>query len=837
MWWWLHSALAGDVGLYREALRLVEGQYRWPERIDHGAMFEAAAERLEARFEPLLVDATPRSARVRGIAGERQVRFETDLAAALAELEDVAREGAGELDSSVDIRAELLNGAFSTLDRYTTVLVGGALERFDERLSGTLTGIGVTLKRADGALVLTEVYPGTPAERAGLLVGDVVTRVDGFSTAGMVPKDAAQHIRGPEGSWLKIEVVRGGETLNFDVERAEVNIPNVQGRAGPGDIGVVRIDHFSERTVANLERVLGELRAQGLLDRGLILDLRGNSGGSLRQSAGAADAFVDAGRIVTTQARGGGAVPGLLRHIDATPRSGAPTPPIVVLIDHETASGAEILAGALVQLGRALVVGETSFGKGTVQTLHSLEADRLKLKMTAAEYVLANDVPVNEIGVVPDVALYPVQLGENPFWYADATRIRERLSADTPLLFYGDAGGDDPDDEVLRFAAALLSSGSSQDRGVALAGVDTLMPTLQTLQASRLSDGLRRLSLDWRAAPEAPGPADLAVRLEAGANPRAGEPGELRISVENRGGPLSRAALRLRSVNPDLDDRVVPIGRLEIGERRTLSLPMTPFAGSGGRTDRLVAVLECDRCEPSPVLDDVVTVESGPMPGLSATARWADGAVVVELKNTGSLTLTGLRARIPFAELTGVEFVPITDRAAVLAPGSVLEVRQPLLLGSGHPGTLPLELDVSADGVGRLASWPLDVPTSGVVQRLDAPVIVVSVPSTRLRPGTTTLSVTVKDADALDHIVVLAGGGRVDRRRWDAQVDWEEDKLLYRPSGGKVSRFSVVVPVGTGSNRVVILAEDKSGIRSRREVYLYGEGAADSEDGVAFANP
>lgn len=837
MWWWLHCALAGDVGLYREALRLVEGQYRWPERIDHGQMFEAAALRLEDRVEPLLVEATPQSAQVRGLAGERRVTFGGDLATALAELEDVAREGSGELDADLDLRAELLNGAFSTLDRYTTVLVGGALERFDERLSGTLTGIGITLKRAEGALVLTEVYPDTPAERVGLRVGDVLLRVDGFSTAGMVPRDAAAHIRGPEGSRLNIEVMRGAESLLFDVERAEVNIPNVVGRAGPNGIGVIHIDHFSERTVANLDRVLAELRGQGLLDRGLVLDLRGNSGGSLRQSARAADTFVDAGRIVTTEVRSGGEVPGLLKFIDAHPHSGAPLPPVVVLIDHETASGAEILAGALMQLDRALVIGETSFGKGTVQTLHALEADRLKLKMTAAEYVLANDVHVNEVGVVPDVALYPVKLGENPFWYADATRIRERLPAGTPLLFYADAGGDDPDDEVLRFAASLLAAGSSTDREAALAGAQALMPTLTALQASRLTDALRRASLDWHGGEGQPESTNVSVKLEPGPTPRAGERFELRFAIDNRGAPLSRAALRLRSVNPDLDDRVVPIGRLEAGEHRVVSLPFRPSSGTTARADRLVGVLECQGCEPAAALDDVLTVEGGESPQLGAVARWEDGAVVLELRNTGTMTLTDVRARIPFVEIPGVEFAAVADHGAVLVPGGVLEVKQPLTLGTGHPGTLSLAVEVGAEGFNRLVSWPLELPTSGAPQRLEAPAITVAATATRVRPGTATLSVAVKDADGLDHIVVLAGSGRVDRRRWESNVDWKEKKLLYRPGRGKVNRFSVVVPVEAGSNRVVILAEDKSGLRSREEVYLFGEGAAVVDDGVAFASP
>ncbi len=836
MWWWLHCALAGDAGLYQEALRLIEAQYRWPERIDHAQMFQAAALRLEERVEPLLIDTLGTVVTIRGLEGETTVSFEGDLPAALAALEDAARAGAGTLDEGVDLRAELLNGAFSTLDRYTTVLVGGALERFDERLSGTLTGIGVTLRRAEGALVLTEVYPDTPAERAGLRVGDIIVRVDGISTAGMVPKDATAHIRGPEGSKVTIEVLRINDVLVFEVERAEVNIPNVTGRAGPHGIGVVHIDHFSERTVTNLERVLADLRGNGLLDRGLVLDLRGNSGGSLRQSARAADTFVQRGRIVTTEVRSGGEVPGLVKLIDAQPHAGEPLPPVVVLVDHDTASGAEILAGALMQLGRALVVGETSFGKGTVQTLHALEADRLKLKLTAAEYVLANDVQVNEVGVIPDVALYPVNLGELPFWYPDASRIRERLAAETPLLFYPERGSDDPAvDDVLSFAASLLSAGSSVDRATALSSAAALMPTLTALQAARLSEGLRSQSVDWRAASGTPAVPDVGVEMGPQPTARAGERAELSFTVVNRGGDLYRAALRLRSVNPDLDDRVAPLGKLAAGERRVATLAYTPAATSAHRADRIVVVLECDGCESAPALDKMIAVEGGEQPDLDAVARFEDGVVIVTLRNRGHLTLTDVQARLPFAELTGVEFAPVAERPAVLAAGSTLELKQPLTLGIGHPGTLALSLEVRARGFGRFAEWPLQVPTSGSPVRLDAPVVTATAPQLQQRPGTATVTVQLNDPDGLDHVVIWAGTGRVDRRRWEASVDWTDNKLLYRATSAKRLRFSVAVPVLVGTNRVVIIAEDQKGLRTRQELYIFGEGSAPGDDGVAFA--
>lgn len=833
MWVWAATAFAGDLGLYTAACRLVDEHYLWPERIDHEAMFLAAADRLEDRIEPVLVTTGQGQARIEVGARRWVVNWREDLPTALSELEDAVRASGVELDEDFDLRAELLKGALSKLDRHTVVLVGEGLERFDERLSGTLSGIGVTLGLDGGALTVMEVYPNSPAERAGIRVGDRFVRVDGLATDGMTPADATSHLRGHVGSAVTVEVARGAERLSLELVRAEITIPNVVASAGPRGVGVVTIDHFSEQTVPNLDRALGQLREQGLLSVGLIIDLRGNSGGSLVQSARSADTFVDEGRIVSTNGRGGEHVPGLLRSMDAHLDAHESLPPIIVLVDHDTASGAEILSGALGQLGRAALLGETTFGKGTVQTLWSL-GDGIKLKLTVAEYTVGDEVHVHEVGIVPDLALYPVQVKGGQLWYPDAARLRSRLGVDTPLLYYPDLGKQAVRDDTLDLAAAILSAGAAPTRDGVLGTERVLLPTLRALQATRVDEATRSLSLDWSPAAAPPANVDVEVSPGLSSPARAGAASEVQFTVTNRGSELHRVAIRTRSVNPDIDDHLLAIGALAEGESRVVRGVVVPDIASATRTDRLVGVLECDGCTPAPVVDQVFTVEAGAPPAVKVSAAIAGDVVRLEVTNAGTSILTGVVAHVPFPDIAGVELAAPTSGAVALGPGESTVVEQRLVVVAGVEGTLGLRVDISADGYPGLVKWELPVPLDGGAVRRDAPGVDVAVPHAHQAAGSTVVQVHAADADGLDHVVVYVGSARVDRGRWEPNVTWDQHKVSYREGLGRKTRFGVTVPVRPGSNRIVVVAEDETGTRTRREVYVYGDGSAPTDDGVAF---
>jgi len=833
------AALAADLGVYRGALRLVDERYLWPERIVPEAMFRAAADRLESEVEWLQSVEDGRTAKLRGGRWTTTVRLGDDLASALADLEDAVYAAGLPLDDDLDLRAEILRGALSTLDRHSVVLSGDSLERFDERLSGTLTGIGVTLRDLDGHLTVIETFAGAPAALAGIRVNDRIIRIDGVSTVGMTPADATERIRGRAGTTVRIDVQRGATAMELDLVRRELSIPNVTHEVGPRGVGVVKIEHFSEQTTANLQQAIDALRAAGALEKGLVIDLRGNTGGSLVQSAKSADMFVDEGLLVTTAGRNGDKVPGLVRQIDARSEVLAYDGPMVVLVDHETASGAEILAGALLHLDRALLLGETSFGKGTVQTLYPL-AEGLKLKLTVAEYILDNDAHVAGVGLVPDLALYPVNVEDGSAWYADAQRVRARLGERTPLLHWPDAPareGISSRDDPLDVATSILTAGSGTTRTDLLRTRDALLPTLVAQQEGRVQDVLHGVGLDWIGGAPAPEPRVTAM-LGTLTTPRAGETVELSVSVENLGPPLARAAIRLRSTSPAWDDLLLPIGRLGAGVTGQGRARVRIDADTPGREDRVVGVLECQGCVPGVAWDGTLAIEGLGPPEVSVRAHLDGNDVVVEVRNEDGRTLAGVRATLAFPGVDGLELGESARDLATLAPGESHAYRLPVQIAAAfNETTLPLEVDVRADGHGRIARWSVPVPRDGSAIQRDAPEVVARATRSRQHPGTTTLSVRLADVQGIDHVVIFGGTERVDRTRWDASVDWDDEKLFWSAKGGKRVAHAVEVPVGPGTNRFTVIAENKSGLRTVRTVYVYGDGEPPSDDGVAFSTP
>ncbi len=833
------AALAADLGVYRGALRLVDERYLWPERIVPEAMFRAAADRLESEVEWLQSTEDGRVVKLRGGRWTTTVRLGDDLAGTLAELEDAVRAAGLPLDDDLDLRAEILRGALSTLDRHSVVLSGDSLERFDERLSGTLTGIGVTLRDIDGHLTVIETFAGAPAAIAGMRVDDRVVRIDGVSTVGMTPADATERIRGRAGTPVRLDVQRGATLIELSLVRRELSIPNVTHAVGPRGVGVVKIEHFSEQTTANLQQAIDALRTSGALDQGLVIDLRGNTGGSLVQSAKSADMFVDGGVLVTTAGRNGDKVPGLVRQIDARAEPVAYEGPIVVIVDHETASGAEILAGALLHLDRALLIGETSFGKGTVQTLYPL-AEGLKLKLTVAEYILDDDAHVAGVGLVPDLALYPVNVEEGSAWYADAQRVRSRLGDGTPLLHWPDAPARDGAprrDDPLEVATSILTAGGGSTRADLLRTRDALLPALAAQQEGRVQDVLHGVGLDWLGGEIAPEPR-VTARLNTLTTPRAGETVELSVSVENLGPPLARAAIRLRSTSPAWDDLLLPIGRLDAGATGSGRARVRIDADMPAREDRVVGVLECQGCAPGVAWEGTLAIEGLGPPEVSVRAHLEGRDVVVEVKNEDSRSLAGVRATLAFPGVEGLELGESARDLATLAPGESHAYRLPVQVAPSYTtGTLPLEVDVRADGHGRIARWSVPVPRDGSSITRDAPEVVVRASRSRQHPGPTTLSVRLADDEGIDHVVIFGGTERVDRTRWDASVDWDDEKLFWSAKGGKRLSHAVDVPVAPGTNRFTVIAEDKSGLRTVRTVYVYGDGEPPSDDGVAFSGP
>jgi len=291
-----------------------------------------------------------------------------------------------------------MDGMMSELDPYSQYIDPETLAQFNADIDQQFGGIGVevSIDPETERLMIVSPLPGTPAYEAGAVAGDIILAVDGESTEGWELRDAVGVMRGKPGTEVVITVLHEGEEepVDLTIERAIIEIESVLGdrRKADGswdftleeypDIGYVRIVNFGKHTAEELRDVLRDLQSDGI--KGLILDVRGNPGGLLDVAVDVCDMFIDEGVVVTTRGRGGK----LLETYSAS-KSGTVVRrslPIAVLVDESSASASEIFAACLQDYERAVVVGERTWGKGTVQNITDLEAGRSALKLTVATY-------------------------------------------------------------------------------------------------------------------------------------------------------------------------------------------------------------------------------------------------------------------------------------------------------------------------------------------------------------------------------------------------------------------------------------------------------------------
>jgi carboxyl-terminal processing protease len=326
-------------------------------------------------------------------------------------LDEVAKRVHNEyVDSVSDQQLEqaAAEGLVASLDPHSAFLDAAEYEAMHVSTTGHYSGVGLEVAARDGAIVVVTPIEGSPADRAGVRAGDVLLEVDGRRIEADSLDQAIEHMRGFVGSRVRLVLGREGEPepLRFELERSDVQVRTVHAQPLPGRYAYVRISHFNEATPGDLTRELQQLQAAAPL-AGLVLDLRGNPGGVLESAVGVADDFLESGTIVRAEGRTADsrfemrATRGdLLRHA-----------PLVVLVDRGSASGAEIVAGALRDHGRATLMGERTFGKGSVQTVMPLP-DGQALKLTTSRYFTPSGASIHERGIDPDVSLASVQRPE-----------------------------------------------------------------------------------------------------------------------------------------------------------------------------------------------------------------------------------------------------------------------------------------------------------------------------------------------------------------------------------------------------------------------------------------
>jgi len=303
-----------------------------------------------------------------------------------------------------DLIEAAIDGMLSSLDPHSGYLSPDDAADMRVQTRGAFGGLGIEVTQEEGFVKVVSPMDGTPADQAGMLAGDFITHVDGESLLGLTLDAAVELMRGPVGSEILITVVREGETEPFDVSiiRDTIKLTAVRART-EGDSVVLRVSTFNDQTYPNLRDGLAEeIEAAGGIENinGVVIDLRNNPGGLLTQAIRVSDAFLEKGEIVSTRARyvqDG-------ERFNATEGDLAQGKPIVVLINGGSASASEIVAGALQDHRRAIVVGTKSFGKGSVQTVMPLRGEGA-MRLTTSRYYTPSGRSIQALGISPDIVV------------------------------------------------------------------------------------------------------------------------------------------------------------------------------------------------------------------------------------------------------------------------------------------------------------------------------------------------------------------------------------------------------------------------------------------------
>jgi len=301
---------------------------------------------------------------------------------------------------------DAINGMLTSLDPHSSYMPPKSFRDMQVQTRGEFGGLGIEVTMENGFVKVVSPIDETPAARAGLRPGDFVTHIDNEAVLGLTLQEAVEKMRGPVNSNIKLMIRRGGgDPFEVTLTRAVIRVQSVRSRV-EGELGYVRITSFTEQTESGLKNAIDRIRQQaGNKLKGLVLDMRNNPGGLLDQAIAVSDAFLDKGEIVSTRGRRNDEA----QRFNAKPGDLLNGLPIVVLINGGSASASEIVAGALQDHRRAILLGTRSFGKGSVQTIIPM-GNQGAIRLTTARYYTPSGRSIQAQGIDPDIVVEPARL-------------------------------------------------------------------------------------------------------------------------------------------------------------------------------------------------------------------------------------------------------------------------------------------------------------------------------------------------------------------------------------------------------------------------------------------
>ncbi|MHB8763815.1 MAG: MXAN_5808 family serine peptidase [Deferrisomatales bacterium] len=851
----------------------VEKKYVEPERASPRKLVEGALRALETQYPQVLVDIPEggRTARVRVDEAERTFdlgpadRFGTAGDVLNTVLQFTANHLAPDVERK-DLYYFALNGALGGLDPHSNAFSPRHFKEFMIGTRGSFGGIGFVFGIRDGDMMIITPIDGTPADRGGLRSGDKILYIDGEPTINMPVDMAANKMRGEPGTQVTLTLSREGwpEPRPITFTREIIHVDSVESYVlkGDGDAPVVyaKVKNFQKDTTDELRKAIQAAEAAHKDLKGIVLDLRNNPGGLLEQAIELSDGFLDEGTIVSTRG------PEEDANSRALARKDAPISrrPVVVLINQGSASASEIVAGAL-KHSRALVVGQKTFGKGSVQKLYPL-TDGGALKLTVAQYLTTGDVSIQSIGIQPDVAVHPARVGEGkvrlgpPPSHMEEADLKNAFNqwgtaAEKPSaeIQYLEPAKDDEEksfaelpreqklerlrsDFEVRLARRVIGKVEKHDpargRESLLKASGPVLAELRREEEAKVTQALGRLGVDW-AGGAAAGPAPRLVvaplaplRLEAGTTAR------VTLTVRNEGtGPAERVWARTDTDNPALKNLDFAFGRIGPGEERSWTAVFEVAKSAVDRWDRMTVALKragseeagagaveiqsAARLRPEFSYRYELADENSADPRRSGDGVLEEGErmrLTLTVRNRGQAPAAAVDVNIRGDEKEELYLEAARHKLTDLLPGQ--EQPAPMafrLVKASEEGKVLVGVSLADRDSGSFFSDNLSFPVGKAYSPREARVAPTfefeSPPPLRTSAARITLRLKVVDDEAVKDFYTYLG---------DKKIRYERNR-----GGAEPMAVELEVPLEPGSNRLILAARDRKEIVGSRTFHIF----------------
>jgi carboxyl-terminal processing protease len=852
--------------------RHIKRYYANKSAIDPKAMLVAGMERLERNLDEVLVEfpdgENSTSFRVQVMNDEKTFDMGgvTNLDALTEKIEEVFSfvkpRIVSKEPSNDEIEYIVIDEMLNTLDRHSGIITPQVYREFMIETEGSFGGLGIVIGIRDGQLTVIAPIEGTPAYNAGIKPNDRIVQIEYESTVNMSLIEAVGKLRGSKGTVVNIYVMREGfpEPKKFSIVRDTIKIESVEAYSLGDGIGYIRIRDFQRNTLESIRASLKSLKKNGNL-KGIILDLRGNPGGLLDQAERISNLFLKSGVIVTTKS-GDSKKP-----YRATPEDYEYSGKVVILVDSGSASASEIVAGALKNNERAVVIGETTFGKGSVQQIFDLN-DGSALKLTIAQYLTPGDKSIQDIGITPDIQISPVIISKDAYNSPPENPLKDALNGEknpkaenkekpiysisyllesTPPKDSQKEDEETPEEALSReeklkkiesdfsvaIAKDILLQSNSLSRKEILSQVQNDITDISKNEENKIVGKWESVGVDWSLGSKVSGEPGISLKtVPTILKTQAGEKLLVSAEVENTGKiPLYRLKAVIESDNPIFDGKEFIFGRLNPGEKRESSLTFEIPKGILQRED-IITLNFSDSYKtvlpkftvkaqigelPRPVfafnyeiIDDGRLDSSGNGNGIPEVGETIE--LLVKVKNTGSgVSEKGI---ITLKNLSGDSIFLKKGRYEIkdLHPGEIKEA--PFTFTVNKPiKEIEMELGV-LDEVYReeLRDKLILKRKAGKIGKQEdfkePPSISIFNPPLSSTSEKITLKGQVKDQDGLEVVSIFVG----------------DDKIMLLPSSYKEVPLSLNLKLSKGSNIITVLAKDKEGLTSKESVVVrFGE--------------